>query len=393
MSDSEDARSVGGDDVEEKKELEDVRNPDVVTKYKLASEICQRGLETVLAMCKPGASVLELCKAGDNFIVQETDKVFKGKKVTKGVGFPTCVSPNHVVGSFSPMPGDETKLAEGDMVTVDMGVQIDGYLSQAAHTVIVGGGAAEGRKADVMAAVFNAADAVTRMMRPGTSNAEITKVVVQTAKDFGVSCIENIGSHVVKRFEIEGDKKIDNSIPEVPPTGENKTKPCTLEANEVWAIDVVMSTGNGRPRQVDERTTVFRRAVDKNYQLKLKASRAVFGEISKKFNVFPFSCRSLEAEAQKISVGTTEASKHGLLEAYPVLHEKEGDFVAHVKFTIMLTPTGTVRLTGYPYNETATAVKSEKKPVSEEVVKALGTAIFGKKKKKRSNKKKKKATE
>ena len=42
-------------------------------------------------------------------------------------------------------------------------------------------------------------------LKAGTKNTEITKVITAVAEDFGVKCIEGVNSHVVKRFEIEGE--------------------------------------------------------------------------------------------------------------------------------------------------------------------------------------------
>lgn len=245
----------------------------------------------------------------------------------------------------------------------------------------------------MIAAVTTAADAVVRLMRPGTTNAQITEVVTKTAEDFGVSCIEGVFSHVVKRFEIEGEKRVDNAIPETPATGDAKTKACTLEANEVWGFDIVMSTGAGKSHEADDATTVYRRNGKQQQQLKLKASRAVLSEVNKKFPVFPFSMRNLETDPAKRAFGCRNCAEHTLLDAYPVLSEKDGDFVAHLKFTVLLLPSGTMRITGLPFDFKSAGVKTEKKVVSEPVLKALAMSILRSKKKKRSKKnKKKKAT-
>ncbi|CAE7589584.1 EBP1 [Symbiodinium microadriaticum] len=73
--------------------------------------------------------------------------------------------------------------------------------------------------------------------------------------------------------------------------GDQKVDECTFEVNEVYAVDVAMTTGEGKPREQDSRTTVFKRNVDKNYSLKMKAARAMFSEINKKFPTLPFTIR------------------------------------------------------------------------------------------------------
>ena len=52
-------------------------------------------------------------------------------------------------------------------------------------------------------------------------------------------------------------------------------------------------------------------------------------------------------------MGIKECITHELLEPYPVLHEAQGDVVAHVKFTVLLLPSGTVKITGMPIDYSA----------------------------------------
>jgi len=151
----------------------------------------------------------------------------------------------------------------------------------------------------------------------------------------------------------------------------------------VYTVDIVMSTGEGKPIERDSRTTVFKRAVDQAYMLKMKASRYVFNEVNKKFPTLPFTIRALDDEKQA-RMGVVECMKHDLLVGYPVLFEKQGDFVAHVKYTILLLPSGTVKVTGVAVNP---ELYQSDKTVSDEIKAILATSSKTKKKK---NKKKKK---
>ena len=59
----------------------------------------------------------------------------------------------------------------------------------------------------------------------------------------------------------------------------------------MYALDIVMSSGEGKPKMQDEKeTNVYKRAIEKNYKLKMQASRAVFSEISNKFPTMPSPC-------------------------------------------------------------------------------------------------------
>jgi methionine aminopeptidase len=70
-------------------------------------------------------------------MVNELSLVHNKKKTEKGIAFPTCVSVNEVSGHNSPLEDDQV-LKEGDLVKVDLGVHIDGYVGMGAHSVVVG---------------------------------------------------------------------------------------------------------------------------------------------------------------------------------------------------------------------------------------------------------------
>lgn len=57
------------------------------SKYKDAAEIAHRVLEAVIKLAVDGATVLSLCQEGDKLLDEETQKVYKGKKISKGMTF------------------------------------------------------------------------------------------------------------------------------------------------------------------------------------------------------------------------------------------------------------------------------------------------------------------
>eukprot|EP00475_Leptophrys_vorax_P036434 TRINITY_DN61570_c0_g1_i1.p1 TRINITY_DN61570_c0_g1~~TRINITY_DN61570_c0_g1_i1.p1 ORF type:complete len:391 (+),score=70.38 TRINITY_DN61570_c0_g1_i1:284-1456(+) len=333
-------------DTEERKEL-DLSSSDVVTKYKAAAEITNKALATVAAAAKAGAKVLDLCELGDKTIADLSASVFKNakKKIERGVAFPTCVSVNNIVCHYSAPAGDETVLANGDMVKIDLATHIDGFIATAAHTLLVQEDAAApitGKAADVIAAATTAAEVALRLVRPGKHNKEVTEALEKVAAAYGVHVVEGVLSHQMKQFVIDANKVV-LSVP----GPDTRVEDVAFEENEVYAVDIVVSSGEGKPKMVDEKQTqVFKRAVDRAYSLKLKASRAIFSEINQKFAIMPFTARALETKAARL--GLVECVNHDLLQPYPVLHEKPGDIVAHIKFTVLLMPNGSDRITAAP---------------------------------------------
>ena len=136
--------------------------------------------------------------------------------------------------------------------------------------------------------------------------------------------VEGVITHQMKQFVIDGIKCVLNR-----PGPDAKVEDGEFEENEVYGIDIVVSTGEGKAKVKDEKeTTVYKRALEHEYHLKLKASRAVFSEINKRFPTMPFTMRALDGKQSRL--GLVECLNHGLLHAYPVLYEKQGELVAQV---------------------------------------------------------------
>lgn len=363
----------------EKEEEKDLNNPDTVTKYRLAGDIANKVLAAVIDKVKAGVLVVDLCKLGDDMILEETGKIYKSSKIEKGIAFPTCISSNNVVGHFCPLADDKTTLAEGDVIKIDLGVHVDGYIAATAQTVgLVGPSAAAvgDKKGDLLAAVHNASELALRLVKPGNTNTSVTEMIAKIAEDFGVNAVRGVLSHSMSRFVIDGEKCIIGKA-----NADEKVDEFAFEPNQVYAVDIVMSTGDGKPKEIDTRTTVFKRLPEETYQMKLKASRAVLSEISKKTTSLPFTLRSLATK--NASFGIKECVEHGLVREYPVLYEKEGEFVAQIKFTVLLMEKGTIKIAG----PSPASFSTEKKITDESLLALLGTSA----KKKKKNKKKKKA--
>jgi methionyl aminopeptidase len=101
-----------------------------------------------------------------------------------------------------------------------------------------------------------------------------------------VQPLEGVLSHQTKRFVVDGNNVVINKE-----TLEQKVEDVTFEDFDAYTFDIVMSTGEGKAKEAEARTTIFKRAVDQRYTLKLKASRAVFSEINTRFPTMPFTLR------------------------------------------------------------------------------------------------------
>ena len=351
--------NIHNSEEEEEEEVTDLSSSDVCTKYQEASKIVNLALQGLILQCIPGAKVVDLCQFGHTVINAQTSKLYtKSKHMEKGVAFPVCISVNEIVCNCSPLLSEGELLQElkpGDVVKIDLGCHIDGYISVAAHTLVVpaaaGDAPASGDVPDALGrvahAAYNAMLIASSEIKAGNTNTAVTKAIEKVAAAYGVSPICSVRMHQMKRFVMDGVKEVAlrEPNPDEPEELEEKLPECTFEQCEVYAIDVAMSTGEGRIRPADLRTTVFKRNVETNYKLKMKASRQLLSEIDKKYPTLPFTLREFEDERQA-KMGVNECLTHGLLLPYPSLQEKVGEYVAHFKCTVLLLPSGTTKVSG-----------------------------------------------
>ncbi|KAK1059026.1 hypothetical protein LTR74_012915 [Friedmanniomyces endolithicus] len=361
-------------------------NPDTLTKYKTAAQISQKVLEQVKQLCTEGAKILEICQKGDKLLEDEVAKVFKGKKISKGISHPCTVSPSTYVTPYTPLVSDAeeatTALKSAEAVKIQLGAQIDGFGAIVCDTVVVGAGSeVTGRPADLMLATHYANELLLRMMMPpgllsaGTeeekkkaqaqkpySQSKMTQLLEKVVKSYDCNLVENTTCWLFGRNEIEDKKKI------ILAPGEAVKGEGLAEIGEVWGVEMGVSTGTGKVKSLPNRPTLHRRTTT-TYGLKRPSSRATLSEIQKRFGTFPFSLRQLEDERSG-KVGIVECVRGGVVRQYEVIGSTDGEPVSRLFSTVSVTKHGIQSLAGPPPMNIE-QYKSEKKITDEEVLKIL----------------------
>jgi len=172
------------------------------------------------------------------------------------------------------------------------------------------------KKADVILAAYNALQAALRLLTPGNKNNDVTQVINKVIDSYACKPLEGVLSHEIKKHLIDGNNCIINKE-----SFDMRVDEHEFNVNEVYALDIIVSTGEGKAKESDLRTTVYKRAIEKTYNLKTKHGRAFFAELIEKFPSLCFSTRSFEDEITT-KLGVSECVKHDLLVPYPILIEK-----------------------------------------------------------------------
>lgn len=382
---------------EEEEELT-ITDPAVAEKYRTSAKFANEALQTVIKDCVPGKTVIELCLLGDDTILKLCRGVYQKAKakpdpdtgeikpIQKGPCFPTCVNVDSIVCHLSPMPDDvlaKLALAPGNVVRIDLGVHIDGWAAVVAHTIIVPNedgtpAKAKGPLANAVLAAQYCMDVAVHTMRPGSKNNDVTDLWEKIADDFGVTMCEGVLSHKIKNQEIDHEDAIISKR-----SVESRVEETIFEPNTVWGVDVCLSTGAGKLRQQDARAVVYRRNPETSAGMRRAAGRQALAQIDSNFKNFPFALRYLDPKTGRM--GIHECLANELVHQYPVLYEKPGAHVIHLKSTVLISSNAIEKVTGgLPLPEVEGEVKSLQ---NAEAISALKTSLKLATKKKKKNKK------
>ncbi|TGO29230.1 hypothetical protein BPAE_0017g00380 [Botrytis paeoniae] len=394
---------------DKKEEIQEIdyslNNPDTLTKYKNAATISQKVLKDVTALCVAGEKIVTICEKGDKLLEEEIAKVYRGKKMVKGIAHPTTVSPSAFVTPYTPLTSDEAEasvvLKEGEAIKIQLGAQIDGFGTIVCDTIIIpsaenANGEINGRDADLLLATHYANELLLRLMVPpglvpvGTeeeqkkaaaikapTQTKITSLLEKLVKSYDCNLVEHTTSWQFERNEIEGKKKI------ILAPGDGTRGDGVPEVGEVWGVEMGVSLGSGKIKNFENRTTLHRRT-NLTYALKRPSSRAIMNEVVKKFGTFPFSLRQLESE-RDAKVGVVECVRGNVFRQYEVVGDKDNEAVGRLLTTIAITKNGLQKIASPPEPDLS-KFKTDKKITDEEILKILEQPLAKDKKKKAAKK-------
>ncbi len=164
------------------------------------------------------------------------------------------------------MTNRNTDFYEGDVAKIDLWVHINGFSSVVAHTIVVQSKeeVVTGKKADVILAAYNALQAAIRNMyiKPQNTNNAVTNATKKICDAYKVSPIEGVLSHRMRRDIIDGPEVFINNA-----TFDQKVEERSFEFGDVFGLDAIVSSGEGKPKETELRTTVYKRAIETTYKL------------------------------------------------------------------------------------------------------------------------------
>jgi len=339
-------------------QLDDNNNID---KYITAGKIVSNVLNYIVAELYPNIDVSNLCTAADNMVTNELKGVYKDIKF-KGIVMPTCISVNNVAGYNRPTLNNRIIISDGDIIKIELGAHIDGYPAVVCYTKVIGNTEhkIDDKRANVIKAVVEASREVRNMLKPGIFNTDIVKCITNIANKYGVSLplsndsgiAPGILSYQMSRYVIDGFNNDDDEhvhamiLHRDNPNLDFSMRSIPIENGEVYGIDILMTTGNGKMERCCD-TVIFKRNIQNFENLKLQSSKTTLSLFKKE----PFPQNMSYHINPKFKLGLKECLNKGLISEYPIMAEKNGEFIARIKFTVICLHDKTILVTGRPADE------------------------------------------
>ncbi|RLG34370.1 type II methionyl aminopeptidase [Methanosarcinales archaeon] len=282
----------------------------ILEKYKAAGKILIEVRDAALELVKPGNRLLEVAE-----FVESSIRDRGGEPA-----FPCNISRNEEAAHATPSIDDETVFGEEDLVKLDIGVHIDGYIADSAVTVDL-----SGKYEELIRASEAALDEAIKIIHDGVSTVEIGEVIEEAIKERGYKPIVNLSGHGLVRYNSHAPPTIPNVKYE---------HGVILRTNDVIAIEPFATDGGGK---VVESGNVEIYSLIKPKPVRMREAKKLLDEI-KKYHGLPFARRWLPRE--RLNLALRALKNTGVLRDYPILREEDRGLVAQAEHTVIVKEDG-----------------------------------------------------
>jgi len=310
---------------EKEKEKEEEEKEIKIDSLRKAGKIAQEVKKFMKPRLKVEAKVLDLIDTAEQKIIE-----LGGEPA-----FPVNLSINNVAAHYtSPIRDDGLTINEGDIVKLDMGVHIEGYIVDTAFTISFND---DKLLENIIQSTEVAVEAAKMMVKPGINTREIGKKIESIVKGFKYNPIKELGGHQIERYIVHGKK----ALPEL-----GNQSGDIMEEGDVFGIEIFASTGEGSVHMTNNSFIYELNPYSGRVPLRRKVSKQILGFVNKNYKTLPFAERWVAKEFRLgVVFGLQELVKQNKLQAHYVLAENKGEYVAQSEETIIVTEDGFEQLT------------------------------------------------
>jgi methionyl aminopeptidase len=304
----------------------------MIEMYKKSGEIVSKIRSMAVDHVKADMKILDLVEYVENNIIEMGGKP----------AFPCNVSINEVTAHYTSPPGDESTIKMGDLVKIDLGAHIDGYIADSAVSVHIG---ADGSDSDfksneeqsgqdlnmkMIETAHEALESAISTIRDGVEIGKVGKVIEETINNRGLKSVSNLTGHSMDRWILHSGVSVPN-IKE-----DNKHK---VQEGDVLAIEPFVTNGVGR---VGDMNDVFIYRFLRERPIRMVQAKKLLNIIAINYRNLPFSQRWLteHVNSKHLNMAMRQLLASRAIYPYHVLKEKSDARVAQAEHTIIVESDG-----------------------------------------------------
>ena len=290
--------------------------------YVKAGKIVSEVREIVREKNWIGKTVYEICEEVEGEIRKRKAKC----------AFPVNTSINEIAAHYTAEPNDEITISDTDLIKIDLGVQINGYIADTAVTVCY-----DPQYDNLVQAAEDALQHAMSMIKIGVKASDIGRTIEKIVKQMGFKPIANLSGHSLDQYTIHAGK----SIPNIWSIGS-----FSLSGKVAYACEPFVTTSKGlgfvREGKIKNIFAMVSRKKTKNEE-----ADEMLDFIWENFNMLPFALRWLvkKWEVKKARELLEFLIKKKTVKAYPILVEANSQRVAQAEHTFIPTDTGVTVIT------------------------------------------------
>jgi methionyl aminopeptidase len=289
-------------------------NEDIYHNYCQAGDIAAKARDQGIKYIKKDNSLLEVATKIETIITENDAQI----------AFPVNLSINDVAAHYTPTYNDTTIFNQGDVVKLDVGAHINGYIADTATTIEIG---TKTHEPMIQAASDALANAINQM-RANISLSDIGKTVEETLKTAGYNPIENLTGHGLQQYELHTGLSVPNVAERF-----NRSRP---QIDDVIAIEPFATNGSGRVISGSGSNIYLCINTKKSKFIRDQRIRYLYSRCSNNYKTLPFAgrwCKKLETNHTRY---LKKMAYLGLLKHYPQLIEIDHGIVTQKEHTVLI---------------------------------------------------------
>lgn len=282
--------------------------------------IASKVLKEISQMIEPKAKIIRICTTAEQKI-----RDYGGTPA-----FPCNVSINHIAAHSTSPKGDRSEIPEFGLVKLDIGVHIDGYITDTALTVDI-----DGTLEGFITSTEDALEEAIAMMQPGVSLGEVGAKIEKVIKVYGLRPISNLTGHNIKRYQLHGGKQVPNT----------KARGAAIaKVGEYYAIEPFATTGIGTVVDSEYVYIFANTGLDTRLTGTTEKLRVYLRE---KYGPLPFASRWIGSSDKDVDIVDEIRAliRAKAIRGFPLQIEKKGRPVSQAEHTIFISEEGPVILT------------------------------------------------